>query len=421
MALNLYRRHRRDCKAGHPEESRSGEFEEHKKGWKRCDCPIFLSGTLSGKFRRQTTSQWEWRNAVAAARRWEAIGSWSGAPPQPVAPTSPQKAAEKHTRIADATQDFLAEQAETAAPATQKKYRLLLKRFVEFSDEHGYVMIHQWDPTDVRQFRSTWSVSAPTAARRMSMLKPFFEYCVSNEWITRNPARMVKNPKGRDTSDGRGEQKLPFSDDELKRMYTACEKYGRTDAYKWTGDDLADFISLSIYTGLRISDVALFHIDRMQPTGEILIRTTKAGTHVNTWVPEWLQQRIRDRAAVHGPYIFGERKTKDLDVIGDVWRRKLNKVWDLCGPWNDKPTPHRFRHTFARILLQKPGVTVRDVAELLGNTEDMIRKHYGAWVPERQARLTKILMEAFADKPTPKLVRMQANAKDVFRANSRRS
>jgi len=54
--------------------------------------------------------------------------------------------------------------------------------------------------------------------------------------------------------------------------------------------------------------------------------------------------------------------------------------------------------------LQKPGVTVRDVAELLGNTEDMIRKHYGAWVPERQARLTKILKEAFENKPRPRLV-----------------
>ena len=47
---------------------------------------------------------------------------------------------------------------------------------------------------------------------------------------------------------------------------------------------------------------------------------------------------------------------------------------------------------------------MRDVAELLGNTEDIIRKHYGAWVPERQARLTKILKEAFDDKPKPALV-----------------
>lgn len=93
-------------------------------------------------------------------------------------------------------------------------------------------------------------------------------------------------------------------------------------------------------------------------------------------------------------------------MITEGWRRKLNRVWEMSGPWKEPPTPHRFRHTFARILLQKPGVTVRDVAELLGNTEEMILKRYGAWVPERQARLTKILKEAFDDKPRPKLVAM---------------
>jgi luciferase family oxidoreductase group 1 len=44
----------------------------------------------------------------------------------------------------------------------------------------------------------------------------------------------------------------------------------------------------------------------------------------------------------------------------------------------------------------------RDVAELLGNTEEIVRKHYAAWVPERQARITKLLQEAFEDKPKPK-------------------
>src|ERR1035441_8104849 len=89
------------------------------------------------------------------------------------------------------------------------------------------------------------------------------------------------------------EQRLPFTDVELKKMYDACPKYGTTAKHKWTGDDVADFISLSIYTGLRISDVALFNIDRMNQAGEIRLRTTKAGTHVYTWVPQWLQDRIR--------------------------------------------------------------------------------------------------------------------------------
>jgi hypothetical protein len=121
MALNLCRRHRRDCKASHSEESRSGEFEERKKGWKRCDCPIFASGTLSGKFRRQTTGQWEWPNAVATARQWEAIGSWTGETPPLVALPAPETSPGR-TTIAQAVQAFLGEQAETAAAATQKKY-----------------------------------------------------------------------------------------------------------------------------------------------------------------------------------------------------------------------------------------------------------------------------------------------------------
>ena len=46
---------------------------------------------------------------------------------------------------------------------------------------------------------------------------------------------------------------------------------------------------------------------------------------------------------------------------------------------------------------------IADVAELMGDTEEIIRKHYAKWVPETQARLTRILQEALAPKK-PKLV-----------------
>ncbi len=324
--------------------------------------------------------------------------------------------------MASYTADF----EEYLATNTQRKYRFLLGKLKAFSDLRGYINVEQWGPIDVREFRSSWGVGPQTAIKNMSVIKAFFEFCFANEWITRNPASLVKNRRSRDAGDSRNEQKLPFSDDELKRMYEACEtKYGKTELKwsreihhraaegqyarynrKWTGQDLADFISVSVYTGLRISDVTTFNADRMQPTGEILLRTTKAGTHVYTWVPEWLQLRIRSRADMVGPLIFGEHTTNDINVITDVWRRKLNKLWALCGPWKESPTPHRFRHTFARILLQRPGVTVRDVAELLGNSEQMVRKHYAAWIPERQARLTKVLKEAFEERATPKVIQM---------------
>jgi hypothetical protein len=57
----------------------------------------------------------------------------------------------------------------------------------------------------------------------------------------------------------------------------------------------------------------------------------------------------------------------------------------------------------ARTLLER-GVPVADVADLLGDDEETVREHYSRWVPERQARLTNILQNAFNDKPKPKLV-----------------
>src|ERR1700733_1856978 len=73
VALNLYRRDRRDCKGGHSEDHLSSEFDERKKGWKRCECPIIVSGTLRRKFKRKTTGQWEWDAARAISRQLEGL------------------------------------------------------------------------------------------------------------------------------------------------------------------------------------------------------------------------------------------------------------------------------------------------------------------------------------------------------------
>ncbi|HEY4089445.1 MAG TPA: tyrosine-type recombinase/integrase, partial [Bryobacteraceae bacterium] len=373
MALAMYRRHRQYCKGGHAHNTRTSEYDERKKGWRRCECPIFVSGTLHNQFKRQNSGHWEWNAARALAGQFEAVGSWDSQPLSAAVPPtflSEEQSRPKGTAIADACKLFLDELSESAAFATHKKYRLLMARLAKFSEQRGYVLIDQWEPLDVRQFRSTWPVSPQTGVRRMAMLKPFFEYCVSNKWIESNPARAVKNPKGREMT--HSEHKFPFTDDEIKKMYAACPKYGGTYRHKWTGEDLSDFISLSLYTGLRISDVAVFNIERLQESGEIFLRTTKAGTQVCTWIPEWLQDRIRARAKTIGPFIFGTHKKTTIDIITETWRRRLNKLWDDCGPWKETPTPHRFRHTFARILLQR-GVSVQDVADLLGNTEAVVR------------------------------------------------
>lgn len=77
MALRLYRRHRKECEVGRPEDFKSGEFEEGRRGWRHCGCPIHASGTIRGNFKRQSTGQWEWEAAKAVAAQWESTETWS--------------------------------------------------------------------------------------------------------------------------------------------------------------------------------------------------------------------------------------------------------------------------------------------------------------------------------------------------------
>src|SRR5258707_119415 len=126
MTLKLYRRHRSACEGHHPEDSRTGEFEEGRRGWKRCACMIHASGTLGRKFGRKQTGVTEWDQAKAIADEWQKAKSWDGevSPPAPL----PDPVAPHRITIDHGVKAFLDELKESVAFGTQKKYRLLLEK-----------------------------------------------------------------------------------------------------------------------------------------------------------------------------------------------------------------------------------------------------------------------------------------------------
>jgi integrase len=69
----------------------------------------------------------------------------------------------------------------------------------------------------------------------------------------------------------------------------------------------------------------------------------------------------------------------------------------MCGPWEEKPEPHRFRHTFARILLEN-GTPIPEVAALLGDTEEVVAACYATWNQERNERVRNTVKQAFKSK-----------------------
>lgn len=65
-----------------------------------------------------------------------------------------------------------------------------MDKLLRYSREKGYVGIKRWEPLDMREFRNSWNVSVKTAGNDMTTIRAFFEFCLSNEWIERNPARL---------------------------------------------------------------------------------------------------------------------------------------------------------------------------------------------------------------------------------------
>ncbi len=413
MALQLYRRHRKECEADRPEDSRSGQFEEGRRGWKRCSCLIHVSGTLDGKFRRQSTGCWTWDDAKGRAVEWEKAGSWlaetplpSSSPSQPPQPAENSKATTVGTTVEEALQAFLTKCANREIrPSTLAKYKTFTKQLRAYCDRQGYVYIDQLGVLDMDCFYGSWKDGIRVKAKKLERLKGFINFCLKRRWIAEDIASDLEPPVGASEV----LPKSPFEDDELQRIYDACDKIGPPTkpgaGYRdWGGEDVKDFIYLSIYTGLRISDVALFDVSKRLNGNDVYLRMHKTGKPLFTWIPDWLVARLLARKKTQGSRIFRCGVTQNAKQLSDIWRNKrLKKVFELAGPFEEKATPHRFRHTFARILLEK-GVPVPDVAELIGDSEAMVRKYYAKWIPGRQKRLTKILQDAFADKPTPRIV-----------------
>jgi hypothetical protein len=224
MALKLYRRHRIECEGGHPEDSKSGEFEEGRRGWKKCACLIHVSGTLGSKFNRKQTGKSDWDEAKALVAAWEAADAWDGKPAAPPTPEPPEEAQPKRITIADAVRVFLTHrEGAKIAPPTLRKYRTFTKQLTAFADSRGYVMLDQFTSADIDVFYSGWNLGPRAKGKRLGTLRAFFRFCMNRKWLKENPVSSdIKPPIGAN----RVANKAPYTDDELQRIIDACDRLG---------------------------------------------------------------------------------------------------------------------------------------------------------------------------------------------------
>ena len=271
--------------------------------------------------------------------------------------------------VQKATDDFKADAKNSLKPPTLKLYRILLARLNAYCKQHGYVFLKQLDVVQVREFRNSWTTYSPrTAGKHIERLKRFFSWCVENSWLSESPAKPLKPPKVGETN------VVPFSEEEIEKILKACDTYGGPNRKR-----LVVLTKLMLATGLAIGDAPMLSKSRVPKNGSgwyVELRRAKTGTAVSCPIPNDLGKAFH---AFKGETPFWTGKS-NLDHLTKNWRKIYTKIFKTAGVHGH---PHQFRHTAAKRLLVA-GLPVSHVATLLGNTEDIVRKHYSKWIPERQ-------------------------------------
>lgn len=327
----------------------------------------------------------------------EAIPSSPMPPPLPSPPraqTPTPAAGEDTALIANAVKAFL-DNCETNGVKipTIRKYRNSLNRLAAFAESSNIRLVYEMKVTHLDSFRAARRIAPITSQKELETLRQFWSYCAARDLCKDNIAQKIKGPTIISPNDVE-----PYSTEEVERIVVATQKFGRIHYERKRAKAI---ILVLRYTALRIGDVAVLRRDRItMENGRwvIFVRATKNNKPVFLPIPRELKEALDDvpipREAASGcPYYFWSGNSKVRSISGMVGEC-VSAVFKRSGV--KKAHAHRFRHTLATELLAA-GATFEEVADVLGDSVEVIKKHYAKWSPARQARVTDLMSRVHGD------------------------
>ena len=323
------------------------------------------------------------------------------ATPAPPSTVPPEEIAADDIRLLVNAKKAYLDNCETngVGKSTIKKYKNVLNQLVHFT-EHDEVSkqkklrkVADFKVTDLDRFRASRKLAKTTSLKELETLRAFWAFCTAREICPKNIAALIKGPKIEDQNDV-----VPYTHDEMMAIIDACNKFGLHD-YERKRARAA--VLLLRHTALRISDVALLRRDRISRDKDrwrIFVRTTKNHELVYLLVPDELVEAINALPVPRGagkncPYLFWNGNSEPKSQISQV-SETLAAVFRKSGVADCHA--HRFRHTLATDLVGI-GATFEEVADVLGNSPEIVRKHYAKWSKQRQERLDNLVLTVHED------------------------
>ncbi|EPD3068510.1 tyrosine recombinase XerC [Klebsiella aerogenes] len=245
------------------------------------------------------------------------------------------------------------------SPITLTNYQRQLEALIALADDAGLKSWQQCDAAQVRSFavRSRRAGLGPASlALRLSALRSFFDWMVSQGELAANPAKGIAAPKI--------PRHLPknIDVDDVNRLLDID-----------LNDPLAvrDRAMLEVMygAGLRLSELVNLDIKHLDlESGEVWVmgkgskeRRLPIGRNAVEWIEHWLDLR-----GLFG----GDDDALFLSKLGKrISARNVQKrfaEWGIKQGLNSHVHPHKLRHSFATHMLESSG-DLRGVQELLGH------------------------------------------------------
>ncbi|MGI9380009.1 MAG: site-specific tyrosine recombinase XerD [Methyloligellaceae bacterium] len=262
-------------------------------------------------------------------------------------------------------------------------------------------------PADIRAYLAHLNddgLSASSRARRLSAIKQYYHYLLSEDLIQQNPCDFIDGPKM--------QRRLPkhLSFDEVDRLlaYARHRIDGAEGREKQRNLRFHCLMEILYATGIRVSE--LVSLPRSVLVGDDRLISIKGKGGRERLVP--LNEPAKIAIEVYLSEQMGEefensKKTKESvwlfpsrSKVGHLTRQRfaqeLKLVATEAGLAPDRVSPHVLRHAFASHLLER-GADLRSVQQLLGHADISTTQIYTHILEER---LKKIVYEhhPLADK-----------------------
>jgi site-specific recombinase XerD len=245
-------------------------------------------------------------------------------------------------------ESFISDHQSRFSPETIRSYRISLTQFFSFCEKR----FDEVKSTDIRSWLSSMEekgLKPRSIHLKLSALKSFYQYCMEENKIKKNPTLTVHTPKKDDS--------LPYY--LSKRQLALLQEH--------TKGDLRDraMIETLYATGVRVSE--LLHIkleDIKWETRQIWIRKGKGNKERFVLFTHECAERLKTylkQRKLESVYLFCNPRGERLSRI--FVEKKFQGYSEALG---FKVVPHTMRHTFAAHLAEK-NMPQSYIQELLGH------------------------------------------------------